>query len=85
MKKKIFVTLVVAVGVAFAGYNVMKSENNGKKLSDLVSANIEALAGGEIGTGVYKRSTSKCPPPVEYKTSVSCSRGGTEDCSPSDC
>lgn len=85
MRKKIFAVLVVAVGVAFAGYNTMKSQNEGRTLSDLVGANIEALANGEIGTGVYKRSTSKCPPPVEYKTAVSCVKGGSEDCSPSDC
>lgn len=47
MKKKIFTTLVIAVSVAFAGYNMMKSQNDGKKLSDLVSTNIEALAMGE--------------------------------------
>lgn len=44
MRKKIFVVLVVAVGVAFAGYNMMQSQNDGKTLSNLALANVEALA-----------------------------------------
>lgn len=50
MKKKIFATLVVAVGVAFAGYNMMKSQNEKNVMPDLLLANVEALAAsrGEI-------------------------------------
>lgn len=53
MRRKIFAVLVVAVGVAFAGYNMVKLQNEGKALSDLVLANMEALASDteyEIGS-----------------------------------
>lgn len=48
MRKKIFAVLVVAAGVAFAGYNVINSQDDEKMLSDLVLANVEALARGEL-------------------------------------
>lgn len=48
MRKKIFAALVVAAGVAFAGYNTIKSQNGKNMLSSLALANIEALARGEI-------------------------------------
>lgn len=51
MRKKIFAALVVAAGVAFAGYNTIKSQNEGKALSDLIGANVEALASGETDSG----------------------------------
>lgn len=85
MRKRILAALVVAAGVTFVGYNMVQSQNKKSTLSDLLLDNVEALAGGEVGTGFYKRTTSKCPPPVEYKTAVSCSRGGSEECNPSDC
>lgn len=44
MGKKIFAALVVAVCVGFAGYNVMQSQNDKGALSDLLMANVEALA-----------------------------------------
>lgn len=44
MRKKIFAALLVAVGVAFAGYNVMQSQNEKNLLTDLALANVEALA-----------------------------------------
>lgn len=50
MRKKIFAALVIAAGVAFAGYNTLKSQDSGKALSDLIGANIEALASGETGS-----------------------------------
>lgn len=48
MRKKIFAALVVAAGVAFAGYNTLKLQDDEKMLSDLVLANVEALARGEL-------------------------------------
>lgn len=48
MKKKIFAILIVAVVAVFAGYNVYQSQK-GEMMSDLMLANVEALAGGENG------------------------------------
>lgn len=47
MGKKIFAALVVVVCVGFAGYNVMQSQNDKDALSDLLMANVEALADDE--------------------------------------
>lgn len=47
MGKKIFAALVVAVCVGFAGYNVMQSHDDKDALSDLLMANVEALADDE--------------------------------------
>lgn len=44
MGKKIFAAFVVAVCVGFAGYNVMQSQTDKNMLSDLLLANVEALA-----------------------------------------
>lgn len=52
---------------------------------NLLLENIEALSFPEFGSGIYIRRTSKCDYPWEYKTAVSCQRGGTEECYPSDC
>ncbi len=46
MKKKIFAILIVAVVAVFAGYNVYQSQK-GEMMSDLMLANVEALARGE--------------------------------------
>ena len=48
MGKKIFATLIVAVVATFAGYNIYQSQKTEKIVSDLVIANVEALAGSEI-------------------------------------
>lgn len=48
MRKKVFAALVVAVGVAFAGYNIVQSQNEKSTLSELALANVEALARGEL-------------------------------------
>lgn len=47
MGKKIFAAFVVAVCVGFAGYNVMQSQTDKNMLSDLLLANVEALADDE--------------------------------------
>lgn len=52
MRKNFFATMIVAVIGAFAGYNIYQSQNT-NTLSDLVLANVEALASGE-GSGNYK-------------------------------
>lgn len=59
MRKKIFAVLVVAVGVAFAGYNMMQSQNEGKALSDLALANVEALANDESSKDCYATICNK--------------------------
>lgn len=51
MRKKLFAALVVAAGVAFAGYNMVQSQNEKNSLSDLLMANVEALAGDEYEIG----------------------------------
>ena len=51
MSKKIFAILIVAVVAVFAGYNVYQSQK-GEMMSDLMLANVEALAGGEIIVGM---------------------------------
>lgn len=70
--------------VVSASYSVWHSSEM-LKMSDVVLANVEALANGEIGTGGYTKSTGNCSGPVYYKKWVSCKSGGTEECSPSDC
>ncbi len=50
MKKKLFGMIVVAVVAIVAGYNVYLSQNE-TKLSDLVLANVEALADPGEGSG----------------------------------
>ena len=45
MSKKIFAALIVAVVATFAGYNIYQSQKTEKIVSDLVMANVEALAG----------------------------------------
>lgn len=77
MGKKIFAALVVAVGVAFAGYNVMKSQNDKDALFDLLMANVEALANDEGSKDCYaticnKRCTVKNVTYI-YESSSKCS------------
>ncbi len=49
MSKKIFAALIVAVVATFAGYNIYQSQKTEKIVSDLVMANVEALAGDTEG------------------------------------
>mgnify|MGYP000790743616 CR=1 FL=1 len=49
MSKKIFAALIVAVVATFAGYNIYQSQKTEKIVSDLVIANVEALAGDTEG------------------------------------
>ncbi|TGY25140.1 NVEALA domain-containing protein [Bacteroides caecimuris] len=84
MKKKVMGIIAVVAIAVVAGYNVCASQNN-MKLSDLTLSNMDALAFPEIGTGFYHRYTYQCPIPVEYKTAVSCTSGGHDECYPSDC
>lgn len=52
MRKKIFAAFVIAVG--FAGYNVIQSHNDKNALSDLLMANVEALAEGGEASSTWK-------------------------------
>lgn len=83
MKKNILkFSLALAVVVA-AGYTVCSSQTSVQLIGTALE-NVEALASDEWGP--YETShSSQCPPPVEYKTSVSCTDGGWEFCYPSDC
>ena len=68
MKKKFFSVAIVAVIALGAGWNVMQSENE-KDLSDLILANVEALANSETGGGkrvCYHTITSKEGSQVRY-------------------
>lgn len=48
MRKKLAAFVVVA-GVVFVGYNVMHSQSDKNAMSDLLMANVEALANDESG------------------------------------
>ena len=52
MGKEFFAALIVAVAATFAGYNIYQSQEK-ETMSDLMLANVEALANGESG--------AKCP------------------------
>lgn len=72
MRKKVLAALVVAVGVAFAGYNIVQAQKTVSLLSDLRLINVEAMAQDEssgkckwkvidcggIGTGDYEACLS---------------------------
>lgn len=58
MSKKIYAVLVVAVVAMFAGYNMYQSQKTEKIVSDLVMANVEALADNEDFTITCSRTCS---------------------------
>ena len=58
MGKKFFATLIVAVVVTFASYNIYQSQNV-VALSDLALANVEALADGESSSDCYATICNK--------------------------
>lgn len=76
MMRKILGVIAVVAIAAVIGHNVFKSQKN-VKLSDLVLANVEALAGGEIGSGdpcysdgkynIDKPEVVKCGTPCKYE------------------
>lgn len=75
MGKKIFAALVVAVGVGFAGYNMMQSQNDKDALSDLLMANVEALANDEAqGNSVTCYSSSRSKSGSTYYDCGGCTR-----------
>jgi len=55
----------------------------------MLMANVEALTQGEEEKYGYNPTTTPCPPPKSYKSSVSCGRyvlgGEQEECFNSDC
>ncbi|MEY8687492.1 NVEALA domain-containing protein [Bacteroides sp. AN502(2024)] len=70
MKKKIMGIIAIVVVATVAGYNVYTSQNN-VRLSDLVLANIEALANdGESGYSCS--ATANCYYGGRVEGSVSC-------------
>ena len=48
MKKKIFSIAVALVGIAIAGYHVYRAESKQYVVSDILKANVEALAFSEL-------------------------------------
>ena len=83
MKKHILkLTLGLAVAVT-AGYTVYYTQVE-MPLANIELENVEALASGELGGSGYTSHSYKCTYP-DYKWAVSCSRGGSEYCIPSDC
>lgn len=65
MKKKLFAILIVAVVAVFAGYNVYQSQK-GEMMSDLMLANVEALADGEYPSSPKPGSKCKGGPYMCY-------------------
>ena len=65
MKKKIFAILIIAIVAVFAGYNAYQSQK-GEMMSDLMLANVEALAGGEYPPSPNPGSKCKGGPYMCY-------------------
>lgn len=85
MKKKIFGAVVVVAIAVGAMMNVNLNNSTSQSIS-LRLSQVEALAGENEGIKPYKKVTADCPPPNQYKKSVSCPSGNTDaTCSPSDC
>lgn len=82
-KNKKYKAIIVAIFALIAGYGVCASQQE-TEMSELALANVEALAQSESGGG-YTKYTGQCPDPISYKRWVSCEKGGTEECYPSDC
>lgn len=86
MRKKILAAFIVAAGVAFAGYNMIQTQNEKDALADILMANVEALAnGGETSTtwkcsgwwGTCKATCGLCGTRIEGSGSPE----GTHSCS----
>lgn len=58
MKKSKIAMLIVAVSAIFAGYNMYQAEKY-DGMSDIMLANIEALADGESSSGCYPTICNK--------------------------
>lgn len=88
MKKKTFlVSLVCTIIIGTTGYIGDQTYEKNKVTSEskLFLENIEALADIE-SYKAWEVISSPCPPPIEYKKSVTCKRvGDADDCMPSDC
>ena len=83
MKTKILKWSFALAVVVAAGYTAYSSQNE-IQLSGVSIDNVEALASGELGGAGYTSHSYKCTYP-DYKWAVTCSRGGSEYCMPSDC
>ncbi|WP_321481361.1 NVEALA domain-containing protein [uncultured Bacteroides sp.] len=59
MKKKIFAILIVVVIATFAGYNIYQSQR-AETISDLMLANVEALARYEVNPDCRNGCLSYC-------------------------
>jgi hypothetical protein len=84
MKTKIFGGIAIVVIAAAIAFN-MSLNSNAKSINFRLSQ-VEALAGENNTIKPYKKVSADCPPPKDYKKSVSCPSGTTDaTCSPSDC
>ena len=63
MKKNVVKSIMIAVVAIFAGYNVYQSNMNSNELSDVMLANVEALAQGES-------TTSSCSYRITYMCGI---------------
>ena len=61
MRKKFFAALVIAAGLAFAGYNMVQSQKTIDLLSDLSLINMEAMAKDETTGTTCKWKSTDCP------------------------
>ena len=85
MKKNIFKIATVAVVTAIAGLGVYQTQQIDSETSDLIIANIEALAGIEEPSTGYTAESHPCPYP-SFKNAIVCVRGGNDlSCMNSDC
>ena len=73
MKKNIIKTTMIAVVAIFAGYNVYQSNMNSNELSDVMLANVEALADNEAGAnGCYPTICKKKCKQYIYESTTPC-------------
>ena len=90
MKSKFLKIAFAAALAVVSGVTAYQAQDKAV-MSDLALANVEALAGieidfGDIGNKLLQTThTRPCPYPLDYKSSVYCTDGGSEHCYPSDC
>lgn len=75
MKKKIF-KVALAVVIMGAGFFVWQSQHS-EPMSELVLANVEALASGELDENIWHRRDYTLD---NGTPAVNCYKGGSDDC-----
>ncbi len=82
-KLKMFALSLVAVAACAGAFGTYECYQQSGESNALLAENVEALSQKEFFGG-YKKQTGDCPYPCAKKW-VSCEKGGTEECYPSDC